>query len=54
MYPGQIAEKTPDQVAYRMARSVDFEAKLERHPTGKLYKRLLEDRYWGNRDSRIV
>ncbi len=27
-------------------RSVDFEAQLPRHPTGKLYKRLLKDRYW--------
>ncbi|NJN52238.1 MAG: AMP-binding protein [Gammaproteobacteria bacterium] len=27
-------------------RSVDFEAELPRHPTGKLYKRLLKDRYW--------
>ncbi|HEY5636536.1 MAG TPA: acyl-CoA synthetase, partial [Burkholderiales bacterium] len=27
-------------------RSVDFEAALPRHPTGKLYKRLLRDRYW--------
>jgi acyl-CoA synthetase (AMP-forming)/AMP-acid ligase II len=27
-------------------RSVDFEAELPRHPTGKLYKRLLRDRYW--------
>jgi long-chain acyl-CoA synthetase len=29
-------------------RSVDFEANLPRHPTGKLYKRLLKDRYWSN------
>ncbi|MGE0668889.1 MAG: acyl-CoA synthetase [Sphingomonadales bacterium] len=35
-------------------RSVDFEQELPRHPTGKLYKRLLRDRYWGNRESRIV
>lgn len=35
-------------------RSVDFEAELPRHPTGKLYKRLIRDRYWGNRTSRIV
>jgi long-chain acyl-CoA synthetase len=35
-------------------RSVDFEAELPRHPTGKLYKRLLKDRYWGRRESRIV
>ncbi len=30
-------------------RSVDFEAQLPRHPTGKLYKRLLKDRYWQKR-----
>lgn len=27
-------------------RSIDFMAELPRHPTGKLYKRLLKDRYW--------
>jgi len=26
--------------------SIDFMAELPRHPTGKLYKRLLKDRYW--------
>jgi len=36
------------------ARSIDFEAELPRLPTGKLYKRLLRDRYWGNKTSRIV
>ncbi|MBO6541556.1 MAG: acyl-CoA synthetase [Alphaproteobacteria bacterium] len=35
-------------------RSVDFDEELPRHPTGKLYKRLVRDRYWGNRDSKIV
>jgi len=35
-------------------RSIDFEAELPRLPTGKLYKRLLRDRYWGNNNSRIV
>jgi long-chain acyl-CoA synthetase len=35
-------------------RSVDFEAELPRLPTGKLYKRLLRDRYWGDRKSRII
>jgi long-chain acyl-CoA synthetase len=34
-------------------RSIDFEAELPRHPTGKLYKRLLRDRYWTGRESRI-
>jgi long-chain acyl-CoA synthetase len=38
----------------KVPRSVDFEAELPRLPTGKLYKRLLRDRYWGNRTSRIV
>jgi acyl-CoA synthetase (AMP-forming)/AMP-acid ligase II len=35
-------------------RSIDFEADLPRHPTGKLYKRLLKDRYWKGHTSRIV
>ena len=29
-------------------RSVDFMAELPRHPTGKLYKRLLRDKYWAD------
>ena len=40
--------------AIKIPRSIDFKEALPRHPTGKLYKRLLKDRYWGNRDSRIV
>ena len=40
--------------AYKCPRSVDFEPELPRLPTGKLYKRLLKDRYWGKGDSRIV
>jgi long-chain acyl-CoA synthetase len=35
-------------------RSVDFEKELPRLPTGKLYKRLLRDRYWDERKSRLV
>ncbi|MCY4504725.1 MAG: acyl-CoA synthetase, partial [Hyphomicrobiales bacterium] len=35
-------------------RSVDFDKELPRHPTGKLYKRLIRDKYWGQRDSKIV
>ena len=33
---------------------IDFDAALPRQDTGKLYKRLLKDRYWGDRTSRIV
>jgi acyl-CoA synthetase (AMP-forming)/AMP-acid ligase II len=35
-------------------RSVDFRAELPRHPTGKLYKRLLKDEYWAGHESRII
>jgi long-chain acyl-CoA synthetase len=35
-------------------RTVDFLDELPRLPTGKLYKRLLRDRYWGERNTRIV
>ena len=35
-------------------RSVDFRDELPRHPTGKLYKRLLKDDYWAGHDSRII
>jgi acyl-CoA synthetase (AMP-forming)/AMP-acid ligase II len=31
---------------YKCPRTIEFEAELPRHPTGKLYKRLLRDRYW--------
>ncbi len=34
-------------------RSVDFRDELPRHPTGKLYKRLLKDEYWAGHQSRI-
>ena len=39
---------------YKVPCSIDFEAELPRLETGKLYKRLLKDRYWGNKTSRIV
>lgn len=35
-------------------RQIDFTEQLPRHPTGKLYKRLLRDRYWGEGGGRIV
>jgi acyl-CoA synthetase (AMP-forming)/AMP-acid ligase II len=27
-------------------RTIDFRTELPRHPTGKLYKRILKDEYW--------
>ncbi|MEM7337008.1 MAG: AMP-binding protein [Actinomycetota bacterium] len=39
---------------YKVPRSIDFRPELPRLPTGKLYKRILRDEYWGNSGSRIV
>jgi long-chain acyl-CoA synthetase len=38
----------------KVPRSIEFEAELPRLPTGKLYKRLLRDRYWSGHKSRIL
>jgi long-chain acyl-CoA synthetase len=35
-------------------RTIDFDAELPRLPTGKLYKRVLRDRYWADRKTRIL
>jgi long-chain acyl-CoA synthetase len=35
-------------------RRIEFMAELPRHPTGKLYKRLIRDAYWGKSGSVIV
>ena len=44
-----------DNIAhYKSPRSVDFEDELPRLPTGKLYKRLLRDRYWEGHSAPIV
>ena len=39
---------------YKCPRSIDFDGELPRLENGKLYKRLIKDRYWGSRSSRIV
>ncbi|HEX2849165.1 MAG TPA: AMP-dependent synthetase, partial [Acidimicrobiales bacterium] len=39
---------------FKCPRSVDFVDELPRLPTGKLYKRLLRDRYWQGHSSAIV
>ena len=38
----------------KVPRSIDFEAELPRLPTGKLYKRVLRERYWAGHATRIV
>jgi long-chain acyl-CoA synthetase len=35
-------------------RRIDFMQELPRHATGKLYKRLIRDAYWGKADAKIV
>jgi long-chain acyl-CoA synthetase len=57
--PANWADATPEFAAELLAycrarlspiktpKSIDFEKELPRHATGKLYKRLLRDKYWG-------
>ena len=45
------ASTSPATSAHARSTSSD---ELPRLPTGKLYKRLLRDRYWGTTESRIV
>jgi len=33
---------------FKCPRSIDFEPQLPRLPTGKLYKRILKERYWAD------
>jgi len=39
---------------YKCPRTIDFTTELPRAPTGKLYKRLLRDKYWEGRKTKIV
>lgn len=39
---------------YKCPRSIDFVDDLPRDPNGKLYKRLLRDRYWVGHESRVI
>jgi fatty-acyl-CoA synthase len=44
-----------EQIAgYKCPRTVDFVTELPRDPNGKLYKRLLKERYWEGHDTRVV
>jgi len=40
--------------AYKCPRSVDFVTELPRDPNGKLYKRLVKERYWEGHDTRVL
>ena len=61
--PGQLAAALAQELidycrtqlaSLKCPRSIDFRDELPRLPTGKLYKRLLRDEYWGDKTSRIV
>ena len=39
---------------FKCPRSIDFENDFPRLPTGKLYKNVLRDRYWGGKSNRIL
>jgi long-chain acyl-CoA synthetase len=39
---------------YKCPRSIDFEAELPRGDNGKLYKRVLRDRYWAGHGTRLL
>jgi long-chain acyl-CoA synthetase len=38
---------------YKCPRAVDFDPELPRHETGKIYRRLVRDRYWADRQKKI-
>ncbi len=48
-----IAHCREHLAGYKAPRSIDYEEALPRHETGKLYKRLLRDRYWQSSERRI-
>ncbi|MFZ0831802.1 MAG: methylmalonyl Co-A mutase-associated GTPase MeaB [Mycobacterium sp.] len=49
-----IAYCCSELATYKCPRTVDFVDQLPRDPSGKLYKRLLRDRYWQGHDSRLI
>lgn len=52
----ELMDYCKEQISHiKCPRSIDFDPELPRHPTGKLYKRLIKDRYWeGHGKSRIL
>ncbi len=51
----ELIEFCKSQISHiKCPRSIDFDEELPRHPTGKLYKRLLKDRYWEGHTKRIA
>ncbi|CAN5362710.1 acyl-CoA synthetase [soil metagenome] len=54
-FASELAEWVRDKLsAVKRPKQIDFRQSLPRHDTGKLYKRLLRDEYWGRPDQTIV
>ena len=52
---GELLEYLHENLSrQKVPRSIDFVTELPRLPTGKLYKRVLRDKYWGEGKSRII
>ncbi len=49
-----IAACREQLAAYKCPRTVDFVTELPRDPNGKLYKRLLKERYWEGHATRVL
>jgi fatty-acyl-CoA synthase len=49
-----IAACRRELATYKCPKSVDFVAELPRDPNGKLYKRLLKERYWEGHDTKLL
>ena len=49
-----IAYCQSELATYKCPRTVDFVDELPRDPNGKLYKRLLRERYWQGHESRVI
>jgi long-chain acyl-CoA synthetase len=49
-----LAHCRAELATYKCPRQVDFVTELPRDPNGKLYKRLLRERYWEGHDSLVI
>jgi long-chain acyl-CoA synthetase len=54
-FEAELIDFCRDHISHiKCPKTIDFEQELPRHPTGKLYKRLLKDRYWEGHKTGIL
>ena len=54
-FEAELIEFCRDHISHlKCPRSVDFDKELPRHPTGRLYKRLLRDKYWEGHRTKLL